>query len=290
MNKIWTIGSVLTWTQKFFQQKGIETPRLDAEILLAHVLGKERIYLYAHYEEPLNGEELAQYRAFIQKRADAYAVAHITGVKAFFGSDFLVSLEVLIPRPETELLVEYVIHACKQRESLRILDIGTGSGAILLSLLAHLPQAVGWGVDISRAALQIAEKNSIVQGLETRAVWRESDLCQQVQGERFSVIVSNPPYLTAADMAQLQPEIRREPETALFGGQDGLDIYRRLAVETVPLLEPGGLCAVEIGRGQEEAVQRLFTADGDYTLQDCVWDYGRILRHLVFKKERKNED
>ena len=145
MNKIWTIGSVLTWTQKFFQQKGIETPRLDAEILLAHVLGKERIYLYAHYEEPLNVDELAQYKAYIQKRADAYAVAHITGVKAFFGSDFLVSPEVLIPRPETELLVEYVIHACKQRESLRILDIGTGSGAILLSLLAHLPQAVGWG-------------------------------------------------------------------------------------------------------------------------------------------------
>ena len=148
MNKIWTIGALLQWTQPYFAEKGIDSPRLDAEILLAHVLKKERIYLYAHYDEPMNGEELAAYRELVKKRGSRLSVAHILGNQAFMGLDFKVSQDVLIPRPETEMLVETVIAAAKGTKPV-VIDVGTGSGAIVLSLLSYLPEATGFGVDIS---------------------------------------------------------------------------------------------------------------------------------------------
>ena len=160
MNKIWTIGALLQWTQQYFAGKGIDSPRLDAEILLAHVLHKERIYLYAHYDEPMNGEELAAYRAMVKQRADRLSVAHILGTKAFMGLDFKVSEDVLIPRPETEMLVETVV-AAAEGTAPAIIDIGTGSGAIILSLLHYLPQATGKGVDISPKALAIAAEKVV---------------------------------------------------------------------------------------------------------------------------------
>ena len=151
MNKIWTIGALLQWTQQYFAEKGIDSPRLDAEILLAHVLKKERIYLYAHYDEPMNGDELAAYRELVKKRGSRLSVAHILGTQAFMGLDFKVSQDVLIPRPETEMLVETVIEAARGTAPV-IIDIGTGSGAIILSLLSYLPEATGFGVDISPKA------------------------------------------------------------------------------------------------------------------------------------------
>ena len=284
MNKIWTIGALLQWTQQFFAGKGIDSPRLDAEILLAHVLHKERIYLYAHYDEPMNPQELAAYRELVKKRANRYSVAHILGTQPFMGLDFKVNEDVLIPRPETEMLVESVV-AAAEGTAPSIVDIGTGSGAIILSLLHYLPQAKGIGVDISPKALAIAAENGKALGLDGRVTWIESDLFTNVPQGPYDWIVSNPPYLTQHDMEELQPEVRHDPALALYGGDDGLDIYRRLAKESPAFVKRGGHCIVEIGAGQTQDVSAIFTADGAYEHEKTVKDYGGIERVLLFTRK-----
>lgn len=284
MNKIWTIGALLQWTQRYFAGKGIDSPRLDAEILLAHVLHKERIYLYAHYDEPMNGEELAAYRAMVKIRADRLSVAHILGTKAFMGLDFKVSEDVLIPRPETEMLVETVV-AAAEGTAPAIIDIGTGSGAIILSLLHYLPQATGTGVDISPKALAIAAENGRTLGLDGRVTWIESDLFAKVPQGTCDWLVSNPPYLTKGDMEQLQPEVRHDPALALYGGDDGLEFYRRIAADSPAYVKAGGHCAVEIGAGQAEDVTAIFCRHGAYDHEQTVKDYGGIDRVLVFSRK-----
>lgn len=284
MNKIWTIGALLQWTQQYFAGKGIDSPRLDAEILLAHVLHKERIYLYAHYDEPMNGEELAAYRDMVKKRADRLSVAHILGTKAFMGLDFKVSEDVLIPRPETEMLVETVV-AAAEGTAPAIIDIGTGSGAIILSLLHYLPQATGTGVDISPKALAIAAENGRILGLDDRVTWMESDLFTKVPPCTCDWLVSNPPYLTKGDMEQLQPEVRHDPALALYGGDDGLEFYRRIAADSPAYVKAGGHCAVEIGAGQAADVTAIFCCHGAYEHEQTVKDYGGIDRVLVFSRK-----
>lgn len=284
MNKIWTIGALLQWTQQYFAGKGIDSPRLDAEILLAHVLHKERIYLYAHYDEPMNGEELAAYRAMVKQRADRLSVAHILGTKAFMGLDFKVSEDVLIPRPETEMLVETVV-AAAEGTAPAIIDIGTGSGAIILSLLHYLPQATGTGVDISPKALAMAADNGRTLGLDDRVTWIESDLLANVPPCTCDWLVSNPPYLTRDDMEQLQPEVRHDPALALYGGDDGLDFYRRIAADSPAYVKAGGHCVVEIGAGQADGVTAIFCSGGAYDHEQTVKDYGGIDRVLVFSRK-----
>lgn len=284
MNKIWTIGALLQWTQQYFAGKGIDSPRLDAEILLAHVLHKERIYLYAHYDEPMNGEELAAYRDMVKQRAERLSVAHILGTKAFMGLDFKVSEDVLIPRPETEMLVETVA-AAAEGTAPAIIDLGTGSGAIILSLLHYLPQATGTGVDISPAALAIAADNGRTLGLDDRVTWMESDLFTKVPPCTCDWLVSNPPYLTKGDMEQLQPEVRHDPALALYGGDDGLEFYRRIAADSPAYVKAGGHCAVEIGAGQAKDVTAIFCRHGAYEHEQTVKDYGGIDRVLVFSRK-----
>ncbi|MCH4166981.1 MAG: peptide chain release factor N(5)-glutamine methyltransferase [Megasphaera sp.] len=285
MNKIWTIGSILQWTQQYFSRKGIDSPRLDAEILLGHILQKERIYLYAHYDEPMNPEELAQYREIIQKRANRMSVAHILGKKAFMGLDFKVNTAVLIPRPETEMLVETVLEAEGRQGAPAVLDMGTGSGAIILSLLHFLPKAVGTGVDISSKALHVAEENGRLLQLSQRITWIESDLFATVPVQTFDWIVSNPPYLTRQDMERLQPEVQYDPQCALYGGTDGLDVYRHIAAASPSYVKDGGHCAVEIGAGQADDVIAIFTAQSAYTYDKTVKDYSGIDRVLVFTRK-----
>ncbi len=283
MSKVWTIGALIQWTQQYFQEKGIDTPRLDAEILLAHVMKVERIYLYAHYDEPLEQAELAAYRELVKQRASRLSVAHILGTKSFMGLDFSVSTDVLIPRPETEVLVEQVLAAVKPDQAVSILDLGTGSGAILVSLLKYLPEAEGTGVDVSPKALAMAEKNGRSLGLAERLHWLEGDLFQALPDKTYDWIVSNPPYLTEADMQQLQPEVENDPPLALFGGIDGLDFYRRIAQGAWHYLAPGGRVVLEIGAGQDEAVQHVFMDTERYDFVDVVADYGKINRVLIFK-------
>lgn len=285
MSKLWTIGALLQWTAGFFKEKGVDTPRLDAEILLGSVLHKERIYLYAHYDEPVNPDELAKFRDMVKKRAMRLSVAHILGTQPFMGLDFKVTRDVLVPRPETEMLVETVLDRTAKDEPIHILDIGTGSGAIIVSLAHYLPQCQGTGVDISQEALDIAMENGQALDVDDRLTWLKSDLFAAVPPFSYDWLVSNPPYLTRADMAHLQPEVTYDPKGALYGGPDGLDIYRRLAAESPAYVKAGGHCAVEIGAGQAADVIAIFTAGGAYIHEETIEDYGHIERVLVFQRK-----
>ena len=278
--EIWTIGRILQWTEQYFQSKGMDTPRLDGEVLLSHVLGKNRIYLYTNYDQPLEQEELDRFRPLVIERAKGYSVASLTGTKDFMGLTFSVNDKVLIPRPDTETLVEYVLHTYHQQDSIRILDMCTGPGTILLSLLHYLPAASGMGLDISRDALIMAVRNQEIFNLESRSEFYESDMFSYLEhhNELFDVIVSNPPYIRLEDKKILSPDVLNEPHIALFGGEDGLDFYRQLAMECVKYLKPYGLVAFEVGYDQAEAVKSLLESVGSYVNISFASDLSGINR------------
>ena len=284
-DKIWTIGRILKWTEQYFKDKGIESPRLDAEVLLAHVLEKQRIYLYVHFDEPLQPGELAAYREMIKKRVLRVPVAQILGEKEFMGLTFKVTADTLVPRPDTEILVQATVdrlRAMAGEEPLRFADIGTGSGAICLSVLHYLSDTVADTVDISPAARAVAEENAASLGLADRITFHTGDLLQPLSGISFAAILSNPPYIPEADIATLAPEVRlKEPHTALSGGQDGLDFYRRLAKEAPAMLVPGGFTAFEVGIHQAGDVADLLKANPLIDRTEILPDYAGIDRVVV---------
>ena len=314
-DKIWTIGRILKWTEQYFRDKGIESPRLDAEVLLAHVLETQRIYLYVHFDEPLQPAELAAYREMIKQRVLRVPVAQILGEKEFMGLTFKVTADTLVPRPDTEILVQAAVERLKamkgeakapedealadgeeassaadrdeaaadvSQEPLRIADIGTGSGAICLSVLRYLAGTVADTVDISPAARAVAEENAASLGLQDRVTFHTGDLLQPLVGMTFAAILSNPPYIPEADIATLAPEVRlKEPHTALSGGQDGLDFYRRLAKEAPAMLVPGGFMAFEVGIHQAEPVAALAKANPLIARTEILPDYAGIDRVVV---------
>ena len=284
-DKIWTIGRILKWTEQYFKDKGIESPRLDAEVLLAHVLEKQRIYLYVHFDEPLQPGELAAYREMIKKRVLRVPVAQILGEKEFMGLTFKVTADTLVPRPDTEILVQAAVdrlRAMAGEEPLRFADIGTGSGAICLSVLHYLSGTVADTVDISPAARAVAEENAASLGLADRITFHTGDLLQPLSGISFAAILSNPPYIPEADIATLAPEVRlKEPHTALSGGQDGLDFYRRLAKEAPAMLVPGGFTAFEVGIHQAGDVADLLKANPLIDRTEILPDYAGIDRVVV---------
>lgn len=284
-DKIWTIGRILKWTEQYFKDKGIESPRLDAEVLLAHVLEKQRIYLYVHFDEPLQPGELAAYREMIKKRVLRVPVAQILGEKEFMGLTFKVTADTLVPRPDTEILVQAAVdrlRAMAGEEPLRFADIGTGSGAICLSVLHYLEGTVADTVDISPAARAVAEENAASLGLADRVTFHTGDLLQPLSGISFAAILSNPPYIPEADIAELAPEVRlKEPHTALSGGQDGLDFYRRLANEAPAMLVPGGFTAFEVGIHQAGDVADLLKANPLIDRTEILPDYAGIDRVVV---------
>lgn len=261
---VWTIIKILNWTKQYFADKGVENPRLDAEILLCAVLKCERIKLYLDFERPLDEQELAVYRGYVARRAQHEPLAYILGEKAFMRNTFKVNSHTLVPRPETELLVESLVMAAEKVNSApMLLDIGTGSGAILVSLLDYLPQAKGVGVDISPGALEVAKENAVRIGVADRAAFLHSDLFSGIPAERkFDIIVSNPPYIPAAEIATLARDVQREPRGALDGGNDGLDFYRRITESAGTHLVADGLLAFEIGIGQSEAVCAMCRENG----------------------------
>lgn len=314
-DKIWTIGRILKWTEQYFRDKGIESPRLDAEVLLAHVLEKQRIYLYVHFDEPLQPAELAAYREMIKQRVLRVPVAQILGEKEFMGLTFKVTADTLVPRPDTEILVQAAVERLKamkgeaktpedevladgeeassaanrdeaavdvSQEPLRIADIGTGSGAICLSVLHYLADTAADTVDISPEARAVAEENAASLGLADRVTFHTGDLLQPLRGMTFAAILSNPPYIPEADIAGLAPEVRlKEPHTALSGGRDGLDFYRRLAKEAPAMLVPGGFMAFEVGIHQAEPVAALAKANPLIARTEILPDYAGIDRVVV---------
>lgn len=281
MQELWTIGRILKWTEQYFKEKGIESPRLDAEVLLSHILGRERIYLYVHFDEPLEPAELARYREAIKQRVQRVPVAYIIGEKEFMGLTFRVTADTLVPRPDTEILVQAAIERLRARgDAPRFADIGTGSGAICLSVLHFLPKAQADTVDISPAARAIAEENAAALEVADRVTFHTGDLLAPLAGQCYDAILSNPPYIPDGDIAALAPEVRlKEPHTALAGGKDGLDFYRRLMANAPALLKDGGFLAVEVGIHQAAPVAAL--AVPSFSRTEILKDYAGIERVVI---------
>ena len=283
-HSVWTIMKILNWTKQYFEAKGVENPRLDAEVLLCAVLKCQRITLYVDFERPLSEEELATYREYVRRRGNFEPLAYILGERAFMRNTFKVNTATLVPRPETELLVESLIRIApvlKREGDVKILDIGTGSGAIIVSLLDYLPNAKGVGVDISVDALIVAKENSEKIGVTGRIGFVRSDVFSKLPLEKkFDIIVSNPPYIPAGDIAGLDKDVQQEPRGALDGGADGLDFYRRITAEAMGHMAEEGVLAFEIGICQAAAVQQL-CLDAGFVKTAVRKDYAGIER-MVF--------
>ncbi len=264
---------LLRWTTDYFSRVGIETARLDAEVLLAHALETERLRLYVDHEKPVLAAERDRFRALVKRRADdRVPVSQLLGVREFWSLPFRVSSEVLTPRPETETLVEAALQkiAALQGDperAIRILDLGTGTGAIALSLASELPHAEITATDISEPALQIAAENADHLHTRERIRLLLGDLFAPVASEQFDVIVSNPPYVARSDAASLPPELSHEPEMALFAGADGLDVIRRLVAEAGDHLSPGGWLLFELSPEQVEVAEQELSSAGFVELE-----------------------
>lgn len=279
---IWTIGSILQWTEQYFSSKGIESPRLDAEVLLCHVLSKQRIFLYVHFDEPLEQAELTLFREMVKKRVKRMPVAYIVGQKEFMGLTFRVTPDVLVPRPETEILVQEAL-ARLPEDGCCVADIGTGSGAIAVSLAKRVASLHVLAVDISAAALEVAAGNAEAHSVAGRVEFLQGDLLQPLAGRQLAAIISNPPYIESADIGGLAPEVRvHEPRLALDGGSDGLDFYRRLIREGESLLAGQGFFAFEVGAGQAEAVAALAGTAFEVAVSR---DYAGLERVVILRKK-----
>lgn len=258
MQKNWRIKDLLLWTTRYLTDRGMQEARLEAEILLAHALDKDRVYLYANYEKPINQDERDVYRSYIKRRIAGEPAAYIVGKQEFMSLVFMVSPDVLIPRPDTELLVETILNLAEQEEIQRICDVGTGSGAIAVSLAASLRSATVYAVDISAPALVIARQNA--DRHQVQVDFRQGDLLEPMQGEApLDVIVANLPYVTSRQIQELDPGVKDyEPHRALLASGDGLDIYRRMIPQAFQCLRPGGYLLIEIDPRQSEASQQMF--------------------------------
>lgn len=251
---------------------GVESPRREAGLILSAALGRPRAFLIAHPEFEIPDEVAAEYFVFVQRRASREPYHYITGTKEFFGLEFRVGPGVLIPRPETEILVDEAIRILSQVGSGKFLEVGVGSGCISISILNTLKGCRALGVDISAAALAVATLNADELGVSGRLELRQTDLYDGIGG-RFDLIVSNPPYIPDADLPELQPEVRLfEPHIALFAGKDGLAVIRKLIDGAAALLEPSGILIFEIGIGQAAAVLEL--------LRNDVWSTAEALPDL----------
>ncbi len=257
------IKEILNRTEEYFKSRNISSPRLDAEVLLADLLDTERVKLYVKFDYPLTDEEINKYRKMVKKRAQGTPVSYLTEKKEFMSLEFHVEPGVLIPRPETEELVEKILGIAREESDLsrKIVDVGTGSGAILVSLLYYLPDARGIGIDISDQAIRVARENIKKFDLSQRAGLINGDLLQPLLPKKageIDLVVSNPPYVSTKEYKNLDQDVKSEPEKALHAGKDGLDIYKRLIPQAQKLLRDNGLLALEIGDKQGEAIENLF--------------------------------
>ena len=259
---VWTVGRLLTWTTDWLGTKGAEAPRLDAEVLLAHVRGCPRIALYTAFDTPVADAERARFRDLVKRRGEGEPVAYLVGSREFFSLPFTVTKDVLIPRPETEGLVVRSLDLVKSAAAPRIADVGTGSGAIAVTLAKQLPRATLVATDIAPAALAVAQANAERHGVAERITFVECDLLADPQAAGpWDVIVSNPPYVRDDEYAALPRDVRdHEPKTALVAGPTGVEIVTRLAAEAAERLAPGGWLLVEIGPSTAAAAEAALAA------------------------------
>jgi len=263
---------------------GVDSPTLDAELMLARAVDTSRTVLLTHPEAVPDDGPLAQFAEFVRLRAKRMPLAYILGRKEFHGIDFEVAPAVLIPRPETEILVDAALEVLRETSGPTLADLGVGSGAIAVSLAVCLPDAHVFGTESSSAALELAGRNVERHGVGDRVELRLGDLFDPLRGLSFHAIVSNPPYIPTAEIPTLQPEIARyEPRGALDGGPDGLDYYRRIVPDALAFLRPSGVLLVEVGAGQSPEVCSLFRGQG-YTGVQAVRDYSGIERVVIGRK------
>lgn len=284
------IKQAIMEASSFLCRKGLESPRVEAELLLSFLIQRERLYLYLHGEEELPPELAEEYLDIVRKRGAGEPLAYITGIKEFMGLNFRVKRGALIPRPETEHLVEGVINwfnesrpQQKNNEPCRILDLGTGCGNIALSLVYYLPGVMAVGVDISKKALELAILNAAELGLQDRVKFLNGDFWQALNGEKqkFHAIVSNPPYIPVKTLASLSREVQQEPRIALDGGIDGLEAFRKIFSRVREYLLPSGLLALEVGAGQADSVLEMGRKAGFFEKNDFIKDYAGLERVVV---------
>lgn len=285
-NPPWTILRLLNWTKDYLAARGVEQPRLAAELLLAHVLGCPRLQLYTQFEHAPTPQQLADYRALIQRAAQREPIAYLVGHREFYSLDLLVTPDVLIPRPETELLAQAAIdHLRSAAPGAAYWDACTGSGAVAVAVAKHAPSAAALASDVSEAALAVARRNVERHKLAERVTLAAIDLLNLPDAlaglAPFAAITANPPYVRDAQMGELPPEVRAEPATALRAGPEGLDCIRPILQQAPARLAPGGLLAVEIGYDQSAAVWEIVQAVDGYERASFVRDGAGIERVLV---------
>jgi release factor glutamine methyltransferase len=278
MSDRWTVGRVVKWAADDFRIRGIENPRLEAELLLAHALGTDRMRVIVESERPLAEGELARYRELIQRRRKGEPVAYIRGHKEFYGRVFQVDARVLVPRPDTEILVETALRRTAGFSmGARYLDLCTGSGCVAISIARERPACRVFAIDLSADALRVARDNAVRLGAAFQVAWIRGDLFEPLASDadlEFELITANPPYIAEGELSSLPVDIVGfEPSLALCGGPDGLDVIRRIVGGALRRLRSGGVLAIEMGTGQAEQVQALFGEAGfvDVTVNK---DYG----------------
>lgn len=281
---VWTVGRLLTWTTDWLAGRGSESPRLDAEVLLAFVRGCPRIALYTAFDVPVNEDERARFRSLVKRRGEGEPVAYLVGSREFFSLSFVVSPAVLVPRPETEGLVIRVLDLCQAAGSIsqrpRIIDVGTGSGAIVVTVAKRLPQAELVATDISPEAIAVASNNATRHGVAERIEFVACDLLSdpRVVGP-WDVIVSNPPYVREDEFDALPRDVRlHEPRTALVSGPTGVELVGRLAAEAAEKLVPGGWLLMEIGPSTAAAAEEVVAAQPALSLEPTLKDMAGLPR------------
>jgi release factor glutamine methyltransferase len=278
-----TIGWILTQTTLFFKKHSLESARLEAELLLSHVLGLDRLRLYTDHDRPLNSGEINKYKEVISQRLSGKPLAYITGEKQFLNWDFYVTPDVLVPRPETEILIEMVLEFTKDWDEGQILDLGTGSGVVALSLAHYLPTYQIDAVDISPAAIGVAKENAMRQQLNERVAFYSGDLFAALPVEKqgsYTGIVSNPPYIPSEVIPSLSKEVRAEPHTALDGGMKGMEIINRIIESAGKYLIPGGFLALEHGYDQFSLIKEAATKAG-FSKVYSYKDYSNLPRVAI---------
>ena len=297
----WTVLKIIQWTTEYLKGKGIENSRLDSEVLLAHLLKLDRVGLYLNFDRPLSREELSSFREMVKRRGAREPLQYIIGRQEFWSLDFKVTPDVLIPRPETEILVEEALRTVRSETldvrrqdhaPLTILDLCTGSGCIAISIAHELKDAVVYAVDASGVALAIARENAEKNGVKDRIIFLQGNLYEALTSHvsrttSFDLIVSNPPYVKSSDIPNIQPEVRDfEPRMAVDGGFEGLDFYRRIVAGASGYLAPGGWLMVEVGEGQAEAVSEMIRDACGFDQAFRVKDLAGIERVVKAKQGR----
>ncbi|MCS7239130.1 MAG: peptide chain release factor N(5)-glutamine methyltransferase [Thermoguttaceae bacterium] len=286
MEEKWTIGRLLQWTTEYLRQRGSSTPRLDAELLLAHAIGCQRIELYTQYDSEPDEQARAKFREYVRRRGAGEPVAYLIGGREFFSLWFEVTPAVLVPRPETELVVTTVLDIVKSsppQESWDICDVGTGSGVIAICLAKYLPSCQVTAVDISSEALQVAARNAARHQVAERIEFVHGDLLRDLPAEkRFHIIASNPPYVGEDELHRLAPDVRSfEPVTALLAGKEGTEVIAALTAQAAPRLKSPGWVVIEISPQIADKVASIIAAQPELELVEIRKDLARLPRVVV---------